>query len=118
MTRVALVSGGSRGIGRSICLGLAEDGCDVAVNYRRDAEAAEQTVKEIEALGRRAIAVAADSQARGVCVAFAGAVHGAPDVQKVHSYRIDAFSSGDAGPLAYVEEGRLRMLRRSQLQLL
>ena len=58
-----------------------------------------------------AVAVAADPQARGVCVVFAGTVHGAPDVQKVHSYRTDAFSSGDAGPLAYVEEGRLRVLR-------
>ncbi|MEJ5989050.1 asparaginase [Ramlibacter sp. PS3R-8] len=58
-----------------------------------------------------AIAVAADPQVRGVCVVFAGAVHGASDVQKVHSYRTDAFSSGDAGPLAYVEEGRLRVLR-------
>jgi L-asparaginase len=58
-----------------------------------------------------AIAVAADPQARGVCVAFAGTVHGAVDVQKVHTYRLDAFSSGDAGPVAYVEEGRLRVLR-------
>jgi L-asparaginase len=58
-----------------------------------------------------AIVVAADPQARGVCVAVAGSVHGAPDVQKEHSYRTDAFSSGDAGPLAYVEEGRLRVLR-------
>ena len=70
MTRVALVSGGSRGIGRSICLGLAADGCDVAVNYRRDAEAAEQTVKEIEALGRRAIAVAADVSDYEACEAM------------------------------------------------
>jgi 3-oxoacyl-[acyl-carrier protein] reductase len=58
MTRVALVSGGGRGIGRAISIALAEDGCDVAVNYRRDVEAAEQTVKDIEALGRRAVAVA------------------------------------------------------------
>jgi len=58
MTRVALVSGGGRGIGKAISLALAEDGCDVAVNYRKDVEAAEQTVKEIEALGRRAVAVA------------------------------------------------------------
>lgn len=56
--RVALVSGGGRGIGRAISLALAEDGCDVAVNYRKDVDAAEQTVKDVEALGRRAVAVA------------------------------------------------------------
>jgi L-asparaginase len=58
-----------------------------------------------------ALAVAASPMAHGVCVAFAGTVHAGVDVQKVHSYRLDAFSSGDTGPLAYVEEGRLRVLR-------
>lgn len=58
-----------------------------------------------------AIAVAASPLAQGVCVAFAGAVHSAADVQKLRSYRLDAFSSGDAGPLAWIEEGRLRVLR-------
>ena len=47
--RVALVSGGSRGIGRGIALGLAEDGADVVVNYRKDEAAAKQTVAAIEA---------------------------------------------------------------------
>ena len=54
--RVALVTGGGRGIGRSISMALARDGADVAVNYRRDREAAAETVAAIEALGRRAIA--------------------------------------------------------------
>lgn len=60
---------------------------------------------------RDAVAVAATPGARGVLVVCAGTVHGASDVQKVHTYRLDAFASGDAGPIGYVEEGALRRLR-------
>jgi 3-oxoacyl-[acyl-carrier protein] reductase len=52
--RVALVSGGGRGIGRAVALALAEGGADVAINYRRDEQAASDTVAEIEKVGRRA----------------------------------------------------------------
>lgn len=51
---MALVTGGSRGIGRACALGLAADGCDVAVNYRRNEDAAADTVQAVEELGRRA----------------------------------------------------------------
>jgi NAD(P)-dependent dehydrogenase (short-subunit alcohol dehydrogenase family) len=54
--RVALVTGGSRGIGKAIALALAADGADVAINYRRDEDAARQTVGEIEGQGRKAAA--------------------------------------------------------------
>jgi 3-oxoacyl-[acyl-carrier protein] reductase len=57
---VALVTGASRGIGKAIALALAEAGSDVAVNYRRQAEAADLVASEIRKMGRRAIAVQAD----------------------------------------------------------
>jgi L-asparaginase len=58
-----------------------------------------------------ALTLARHPGARGVTAVCAGAVHSAQDVQKLHSYRLDAFSSGDAGPLAYVEEGAVRVVR-------
>jgi L-asparaginase len=58
-----------------------------------------------------AVAVASHTGARGVVAVCAGVIHSAVDVQKVHTYRLDAFSSGDAGPIGFVEEGRLRLSR-------
>ena len=58
--KIALVTGGSRGIGRAAAVALARAGCDVAVNYVRAAEEARAPVAEIESLGRRALAVQAD----------------------------------------------------------
>lgn len=57
-----------------------------------------------------AVAVAASADASGVLVVFAGSIHGARHVQKIHTYRLDAFGSGDRGPLGYVEEGAVRWL--------
>lgn len=58
-----------------------------------------------------AMAVVMTPGACGVVVVCAGTIHSAVEVQKVHPYRLDAFNSGDAGPLGYVEEGRVRLVR-------
>ncbi len=60
MRRVALVTGASRGIGRGIALELAREGWDVCVNYIQHQEAAESTVRDIQALGQNAVAMQAD----------------------------------------------------------
>ena len=59
--KTALVTGGSRGIGRSIALALAELGADVALTYARSVDAANEVRKEIEAKGRKAKAIQADA---------------------------------------------------------
>jgi 3-oxoacyl-[acyl-carrier protein] reductase len=55
--RVVLVTGGSRGIGRSTALRLAREGADVAISYASRIKEAEQVVAEIQALGRKAVCV-------------------------------------------------------------
>ena len=59
--RSALVTGGSRGIGRAIVLRLAGQGADIAFTYKGNATAAAETVAAVEALGRRALAIQADA---------------------------------------------------------
>src|SRR5262249_28522419 len=56
--RVALVTGGSRGIGRATALRLASEGADLAISYATRSREAEQTVADIKTLGRRALSVA------------------------------------------------------------
>lgn len=58
--KVAIVTGGSQGIGRAISLALAQNGASVVVNYVHSADKAQAVVAEIEAAGGQALAVQAD----------------------------------------------------------
>ena len=58
--KAAVITGGSRGIGKAIALRLAQQGADICFSYKGNAAAAESTTAEIEALGRKCVAVQAD----------------------------------------------------------
>ena len=60
MSRVALVTGGSRGIGRAVCMEMAGRGYRVVVNYAQRSDAAEEVVQVIGAAGGEAVAIGAD----------------------------------------------------------
>ena len=69
--KTALVTGGSRGLGRAIVLALAGQGADVAVNYRGNAEAADEVAQQVIDLGRRALTIQGDtSEGREACEAM------------------------------------------------
>jgi len=67
MNKVALVTGASGGIGRAVCLSLAQAGFDIAIHYNRGAEKAEALRQEVVALGRRAEARQADLSDSAQC---------------------------------------------------
>ncbi|MDL5204611.1 SDR family oxidoreductase [Streptomyces sp. ALI-76-A] len=81
---VALVTGGSRGIGAATALRLAQEGADVALTYVNGKDAAEDVVRAVEALGRRAVALRADSadaeEAAGAVARTAEALGGRLDI--------------------------------------
>jgi 3-oxoacyl-(acyl-carrier-protein) reductase len=72
--KVALVTGGSRGIGRAIALALADSGCDTLINYQSADEAAAEVVKGIEAKGVRGKAYKADISETDQCDAMVKAI--------------------------------------------
>src|SRR5438105_445390 len=72
--RTALVTGGSRGIGRAICLRLAADGARIAVNYQSNEAAARQTAERIRQAGGQAVLVQGDVADPAQVAAFVGRV--------------------------------------------
>lgn len=74
--KTALVTGGSRGIGRGIAVRLAEQGADVVVHYGRDAASADETVAAVQAAGTRAFKAGADvTQVSAIAALFTGLDH-------------------------------------------
>jgi len=73
-SRIVLVTGGSRGLGRNAALALAADGADIILTYRNQADAANEVVAQIQALGRRAAALPLDVADSAAFPAFADAV--------------------------------------------
>lgn len=71
MTKLVLITGGSRGLGKSMALHLAEKGRDIVVTYQSNQDAAEAVVKEIQAMGRKAVALQLDVAKSETFAAFA-----------------------------------------------
>ncbi|WP_119730861.1 SDR family NAD(P)-dependent oxidoreductase [Thermomonospora amylolytica] len=105
--RVALVTGGSRGIGAAIARRLAADGADVAITYARSADRAEQVVRDVRAAGRRGLALRADA-------ADPAAVTGAVERTVAELGGLDILvNNAGIAPYGPLEEIRLEQIDRT-----
>ena len=100
--RTAVVTGGSRGIGRAICLELAARGACVAVNYRSRASEAEATAAAVRDLGVSALTIQADISRRSEVVAMVNQVEAGLDPPDILVNNAGLLHSGEL--LAYSED--------------
>ena len=110
--KIALITGGSRGIGAAIAKRLAADGANVAITYTKGADAAASVVKEIERFGRKAIAIQADAT-------DAKAVEGAVEKTVATFGRLDVLvnNAGTAIPKTFEESTLEEMDRMIDINL-
>lgn len=107
MSRIAIITGSSRGLGRNTALNIASKGTDVIVTYQSNAADAETVVRDIEAMGRRAAAVQLDVSKLSSITAFAGAVKNVlrEKFQRDHfDYLVNNAGHGDMAAIADTTE--------------
>jgi NAD(P)-dependent dehydrogenase (short-subunit alcohol dehydrogenase family) len=107
-TRVALVTGSSRGIGRAIAIRLASDGCAVAVNYRERRDEAEEVVDAIMQTGGRAVAVGADLANASDCERLVEATRQALGPTDILVNNAGIFRKGDIADFDYAQMDEMR----------
>jgi len=106
MSGTMVVTGGSRGIGRAVALFAAERGWDVAISWRNDAEAGQEVLDRIRAMGRRAIGVQADvAHEAGVIALFDAAE---AEFGRIDSVIVNAGMLAQAMPLADMSLERMQ----------
>ncbi|MFN0164609.1 MAG: SDR family NAD(P)-dependent oxidoreductase [Burkholderiales bacterium] len=126
MTGTCLITGGARGIGRATALAAARDGWDVAINYRERADAADDVVAKVRALGRKAVAIRADVATEADIVSMfkraeseLGPIQGLVNSAGIsYANRVDSFDAASLGRMMQVNViGTMLCCREAALRM-